>query len=157
MAFERRQIESPACVDLSKTEPKKKFIVDPAFWEECQDHTPFSRFVLSHELGHIFLHEHYRPAYSGIRSKVWFEGDSVEWQADTFADYFLISDTEIATYITPNQISIYCAVERRVVLRRLGKKFSYDGEACRACGNFTMVRNGTCLKCDTCGATWYNT
>jgi ribonucleoside-diphosphate reductase alpha chain len=29
----------------------------------------------------------------------------------------------------------------------------YVGEACGECGNFTMVRNGTCLKCDTCGAT----
>ncbi|WP_422038413.1 vitamin B12-dependent ribonucleotide reductase [Roseibium sp.] len=29
----------------------------------------------------------------------------------------------------------------------------YEGESCGECGNFTMVRNGTCLKCDTCGAT----
>ena len=29
----------------------------------------------------------------------------------------------------------------------------YEGEACVECGNFTMVRNGTCLKCDTCGGT----
>ncbi|MEQ9144556.1 MAG: vitamin B12-dependent ribonucleotide reductase [Parvibaculaceae bacterium] len=29
----------------------------------------------------------------------------------------------------------------------------YEGEACAECGNFTMVRNGTCLKCDTCGST----
>jgi ribonucleoside-diphosphate reductase alpha chain len=29
----------------------------------------------------------------------------------------------------------------------------YVGEACSECGNFTMVRNGTCLKCDTCGST----
>ena len=29
----------------------------------------------------------------------------------------------------------------------------YSGEACGECGNFTLVRNGTCLKCDTCGAT----
>ncbi len=29
----------------------------------------------------------------------------------------------------------------------------YEGEACPECGNFTMVRNGTCLKCDTCGGT----
>jgi ribonucleoside-diphosphate reductase alpha chain len=29
----------------------------------------------------------------------------------------------------------------------------YEGAACDECGNFTMVRNGTCLKCDTCGAT----
>jgi ribonucleoside-diphosphate reductase alpha chain len=29
----------------------------------------------------------------------------------------------------------------------------YEGEACTECGNFTLVRNGTCLKCDTCGGT----
>ncbi len=29
----------------------------------------------------------------------------------------------------------------------------YEGENCSDCGNFTLVRNGTCLKCDTCGAT----
>jgi len=29
----------------------------------------------------------------------------------------------------------------------------YEGEACGECGNFTLLRNGTCLKCDTCGAT----
>jgi ribonucleoside-diphosphate reductase alpha chain len=29
----------------------------------------------------------------------------------------------------------------------------YEGDACGDCGNFTLVRNGTCLKCDTCGST----
>ncbi|MBA3813352.1 MAG: vitamin B12-dependent ribonucleotide reductase [Alphaproteobacteria bacterium] len=29
----------------------------------------------------------------------------------------------------------------------------YAGDACGDCGNFTLVRNGTCMKCDTCGST----
>ncbi|MHA1564625.1 MAG: vitamin B12-dependent ribonucleotide reductase [Alphaproteobacteria bacterium] len=29
----------------------------------------------------------------------------------------------------------------------------YEGDACGECGNFTLVRNGTCLKCMTCGGT----
>ena len=29
----------------------------------------------------------------------------------------------------------------------------YEGDACPDCGNFTLVRNGTCLKCVTCGST----
>jgi len=29
----------------------------------------------------------------------------------------------------------------------------YTGETCGECGNFTLIRNGTCLECDTCGAT----
>jgi ribonucleoside-diphosphate reductase alpha chain len=29
----------------------------------------------------------------------------------------------------------------------------YEGDACGECGHFTLVRNGTCMKCDTCGST----
>ena len=41
------------------------------------------------------------------------------------------------------------AAEKRAEARAKG----YEGEACGECGNFTLVRNGTCLKCDTCGST----
>jgi len=36
---------------------------------------------------------------------------------------------------------------------RQAKLKGYEGDPCRECGQFTMVRNGTCLKCDTCGTT----
>jgi ribonucleoside-diphosphate reductase alpha chain len=29
----------------------------------------------------------------------------------------------------------------------------FSGDCCEVCGGFTMVRNGTCLKCNTCGST----
>ncbi|WP_210526701.1 vitamin B12-dependent ribonucleotide reductase [Rubellimicrobium arenae] len=29
----------------------------------------------------------------------------------------------------------------------------YEGDPCGECGNYTLVRNGTCLKCNTCGGT----
>jgi ribonucleoside-diphosphate reductase alpha chain len=38
-------------------------------------------------------------------------------------------------------------------LRNEARVKGYEGEACQECGNFTLVRNGTCLKCDTCGST----
>jgi ribonucleoside-diphosphate reductase alpha chain len=41
------------------------------------------------------------------------------------------------------------AAEQRAEAKAKG----YEGEACGECGNFTLVRNGTCLKCDTCGGT----
>jgi ribonucleoside-diphosphate reductase alpha chain len=37
--------------------------------------------------------------------------------------------------------------------RNQARMKGYTGEACGECGNFTLVRNGTCLKCDTCGGT----
>lgn len=33
------------------------------------------------------------------------------------------------------------------------KQLGYSGDACPECGSMTMVRNGTCLKCITCGST----
>lgn len=39
--------------------------------------------------------------------------------------------------------------ERRAEAKARG----YEGEMCGECGNFTLVRNGTCMKCDTCGGT----
>jgi ribonucleoside-diphosphate reductase alpha chain len=29
----------------------------------------------------------------------------------------------------------------------------YEGDPCPSCGSFTLIRNGTCMKCDTCGGT----
>ena len=37
--------------------------------------------------------------------------------------------------------------------RAEAKAKGYEGEMCGECLNFTLVRNGTCLKCDTCGST----
>jgi len=43
----------------------------------------------------------------------------------------------------------HAASEKRAEAKAKG----YEGEACGECGNFTLVRNGTCMKCDTCGST----
>jgi ribonucleoside-diphosphate reductase alpha chain len=37
--------------------------------------------------------------------------------------------------------------------RAKAKMQGYEGEACGECGNYTLVRNGTCMKCNTCGGT----
>jgi len=36
---------------------------------------------------------------------------------------------------------------------REAKLKGYEGDPCPSCGSFTLVRNGTCMKCDTCGGT----
>ena len=41
------------------------------------------------------------------------------------------------------------AMDARAKARMQG----YEGEACGECGNYTLVRNGTCMKCNTCGST----
>ena len=47
----------------------------------------------------------------------------------------------------------YVVQEERTERIRMARMKGYEGDACTECGNFTMVRNGTCLKCDTCGTT----
>lgn len=36
---------------------------------------------------------------------------------------------------------------------RAARQKGYEGDPCPVCGNLTLVRNGTCLKCETCGST----
>lgn len=45
------------------------------------------------------------------------------------------------------------AVPSKAERRAEAKAKGYEGEMCGECGNFTLVRNGTCMKCDTCGST----
>ncbi len=44
-------------------------------------------------------------------------------------------------------------IESRLERIREAKMKGYEGDACGECGNFTLVRNGTCMKCTTCGST----
>jgi hypothetical protein len=56
----------------------------------------------------------------------------------------LIQQEAIKTAFAPRT-----KTDRRTAAKQLG----YEGDDCRECGNFTLVRNGTCLKCNTCGGT----
>ena len=43
--------------------------------------------------------------------------------------------------------------DNRIEKIRAARMRGYEGDSCTECGNFTLVRNGTCLKCETCGST----
>ncbi|HXV24823.1 MAG TPA: vitamin B12-dependent ribonucleotide reductase, partial [Alphaproteobacteria bacterium] len=53
--------------------------------------------------------------------------------------------------VTPE--AMFQALDARLDRIREAKLKGYEGDACGDCGNFTLVRNGTCMKCATCGAT----
>ncbi|CEJ86005.1 ribonucleotide reductase large subunit [Hyphomicrobium sp. GJ21] len=55
-----------------------------------------------------------------------------------------------AAVVTPAPMSKSELFKQRATEAKLR---GYEGVACTECYNFTMVRNGTCLKCDTCGST----
>ena len=44
-------------------------------------------------------------------------------------------------------------VDRTTELIRQARLKGYEGDPCHECGQFTLVRNGACLKCNSCGAT----
>jgi ribonucleoside-diphosphate reductase alpha chain len=50
-------------------------------------------------------------------------------------------------------VSTTTAVNVQLDARAKAKMQGYEGDACGDCGNYTLVRNGTCMKCNTCGAT----
>ncbi len=57
-------------------------------------------------------------------------------------------------WATPAPVAAAPSGGRKIADQRAEAKMKgYVGEACPECANFTLVRNGTCLKCDTCGST----
>jgi ribonucleoside-diphosphate reductase alpha chain len=49
--------------------------------------------------------------------------------------------------------SLTHAVDAKMERIREARLKGFEGDACGECGNFTLVRNGTCMKCNTCGST----
>ncbi len=47
------------------------------------------------------------------------------------------------------EATVTASVDARTKARMQG----YEGDPCGECGNYTLVRNGTCMKCNTCGGT----
>ncbi len=53
-------------------------------------------------------------------------------------------------------IAVGIATEGEVAVmdaRAKARMQGYEGDPCGECGNYTLVRNGTCMKCNTCGGT----
>ena len=51
------------------------------------------------------------------------------------------------------ETAVFREVDTRLERVREARMKGYEGDSCGECGNFTLVRNGTCLKCATCGST----
>jgi ribonucleoside-diphosphate reductase alpha chain len=58
-----------------------------------------------------------------------------------------------ALAVSAETMEIAALSDPRLDQIREARMKGYEGDSCGECGNFTLVRNGTCLKCDTCGST----
>ncbi len=65
------------------------------------------------------------------------------------------SNTNMKNAITQPKIAVAVAEPESSAENKAAeaKLKGYEGDSCSECGNFTLVRNGTCLKCMTCGGT----
>ncbi len=110
-----------------------------------------------HDLAHVEPDEQKSKASPGIVKKLAepeFESEEVvserlvELDRDNVQTYnYSLSSSEEKFHKMPNhqttmQIKVRQAIER-----------GYTGDICTECQSMTMVRNGTCLKCMTCGST----
>jgi ribonucleoside-diphosphate reductase alpha chain len=51
------------------------------------------------------------------------------------------------------ETSVSTGTVNTIDARTKAKMQGYEGDPCGECGNYTLVRNGTCMKCNTCGST----
>ena len=68
-------------------------------------------------------------------------------------DHGLATTTTRTTAAVSVSQEVIEAVDAKFDKIREARMKGYEGDSCPECGNFTLVRNGTCLKCDTCGGT----
>jgi ribonucleoside-diphosphate reductase alpha chain len=74
--------------------------------------------------------------------------------APVSAGVALAVETEIAAATTASVgATVAKAIDTRLARIREARVKGYEGDSCGECGNFTLVRNGTCMKCTTCGST----
>ena len=83
--------------------------------------------------------------------------EAKETTSEVSNETVMVEETVVETSLVTTEISIEmnettksrsAGEDPRIIEARMK---GYVGEACPECGNFTLVRNGTCLKCDTCG------
>ncbi|MGG7646320.1 vitamin B12-dependent ribonucleotide reductase [Rhodovulum sp. YNF3179] len=59
----------------------------------------------------------------------------------------------IAATETYEAVQTYESTSQAMDARTKARMQGYEGDPCGECGNYTLVRNGTCMKCNTCGGT----
>ncbi|WP_054300977.1 vitamin B12-dependent ribonucleotide reductase [Gemmobacter sp. LW-1] len=65
----------------------------------------------------------------------------------------LMPDAARATGSTMGATTALASGSVSLDARTKAKMQGYEGDPCGECGNYTLVRNGTCMKCNTCGGT----
>jgi hypothetical protein len=128
--------------------------IDREVWKLAKLGEPEARFIVAHELGHLFLHDHHAKAFSELpseRIKYAENENSAEWQADTFAEHFLLPDHLVEAFYDARDLAASCNVSESLARKRLEAIVDRDrrrkrSDICSKCGNFTLNSNGRCTS-----------
>ena len=96
----------------------------------------------------IFLKEKKRPEIVSAIAEARSHGDLKE-----NAEYHAAKEQQSHNEGRIQEVEDTLADSGTVNQRAKAKMQGFEGDSCNECGNFTLVRNGTCLKCNTCGST----
>jgi hypothetical protein len=148
--FDAGPNDKPAYVDYKPT----TMHVDREIWRLAQLGEPEARYIIAHEIGHVILHDHTAKAFSNDpREQIKFSRNeySAEWQANTFAFYFLMPTHIVAAFDSSSELARSCGVPESLAAicepalhRRLSSPTIREGDLCSACGNLTITSDGRC-------------
>jgi Zn-dependent peptidase ImmA (M78 family) len=110
-----------------------------------------ANYIAAHELGHIVMHNHDAQPFSGLKQNyIDFEELSAEWQANRFADCFLVTDREIDNYISPDVLAQVCMVSLDIAERRFLDVAGPAETCCPDCYGTKVYRLRSDHFCWTC-------
>lgn len=131
--------------------------IDRKIWTAAKNGDDHFRYIIAHEIGHLILHDHDAKSFSSdpsLRIQFAEQEYSAEWQANTFADHFLVPAEAVEKFRDELLLSMICNVSVAVARRRLVRHFGDGyGALCDNCGNFALVNCGARLRCRMCGMT----
>jgi hypothetical protein len=137
--------------------PQLTMRIQESVWLRFQEGRSDERIIVAHEIGHIMLHSDDPKQFSRDRSlQINFAENehSVEWQANTFADYLLIPTHVAENVMDVERLAFSCNVPDRFAYERLSSIWRAkkilgtvpNGKLCPACGGFSIPDGETACK-----------
>lgn len=140
--------------------------VSRGVWRAAELGNSDAEYVLAHEIGHLVLHQDFDKAFSPPNAesiRALGNERSAEWQANTFADYFLCPDEhifrlkgDIESAATLLNISVELAEYRAAQVERFGPtvQVAVEGDFCGTCNTLGLVAVGTDVRCTNCASVY---
>jgi hypothetical protein len=153
--FDADSEDTPAYVTFNPL----KLSISEDTWDLADAGEPRKRFVVAHEICHLYLHDHHGKRFSDDPRAIlrWVQPEySSEWQANTFAAHLLLPDHIVSRFDDPNELARLCDVPLSIATTRfqavhhaMTSPVRRASGFCPECGNFSVGHDGKCSN-DSC-------